>query len=72
MPDLANKNHSVNQDIFDWMQGDHVNLIAIGQLIKAKNFINLIKSIDLLVNKNKQKIPSKNLIFKAMASTSSV
>jgi glycosyltransferase involved in cell wall biosynthesis len=56
MPDLVNKNHSVNQDILGWIQGDHVNLIAIGQLIKAKNFINLIKSIDLLVNKNKQKV----------------
>ena len=52
MPDLVNKNHSVNQDILGWIQGDHVNLIAIGQLIKAKNFINLIKSIDLLNNKN--------------------
>ena len=56
MPDLVSENHSVNQDILRWMRGDHINLIAIGQLIKAKNFINLIKSIDLLVNKNKQKV----------------
>jgi glycosyltransferase involved in cell wall biosynthesis len=56
MPKLNKPKNTENQDILNWMQGDHTNLIAIGQLIKAKNFINLIKSIDLLVNNNKQKV----------------
>jgi glycosyltransferase involved in cell wall biosynthesis len=56
MPDLVNKNHLVNQDILKWMQGDHINLIAIGRLKKVKNFLNLIKAVDILVNHNKQKL----------------
>ena len=56
MPNLVNAKNFLNRDILSWMKGDHINLIAVGKLKKAKNFINLIKSIELLVNKSKKKV----------------
>jgi glycosyltransferase involved in cell wall biosynthesis len=56
MPSLENLQGTLNPKILSWMNDSPINLIAIGQLIKAKNFLNLIKSIDILVNHNKQKL----------------
>jgi glycosyltransferase involved in cell wall biosynthesis len=56
MPSLANSREPLNPEILNWMKGSSINLIAIGQLKKVKNFLNLIKSVDILVNQNKQKL----------------
>jgi glycosyltransferase involved in cell wall biosynthesis len=56
MPSLANSREPLNPEILNWMKGSPINLIAIGQLKKVKNFLNLIKSVDILVNQNKQKL----------------
>ena len=56
MPSLANSQGTLNPKILSWMKDSPINLVAIGQLIKAKNFLNLIKSVDILVNHNKQKL----------------
>ena len=56
MPSLVNSRQPLNPEILSWMKGSPINLIAIGQLIKVKNFLNLIKSVDILVNQNKQKL----------------
>ena len=56
MPSLANSQGTLNPKILSWMKDSPINLVAIGQLIKAKNFLNLIKSIDILVNNNKKKL----------------
>ena len=56
MPSLANSREPLNPEILNWMKGSSINLIAIGQLKKVKNFLNLIKSVDILVNQNKQSL----------------
>ena len=56
MPSLVNSREPLNPEILNWMKGSPINLIAIGQLIKVKNFLNLIKSVDILINQNKQKL----------------
>ena len=56
MPSLANSRVPLNPEILNWMKDSPINLIAIGQLKKVKNFLNLIKSVDILVNQNKQKL----------------
>ena len=56
MPSLANSREPLNPEILNWMKGSPINLIAIGQLKKVKNFLNLIKSVDILINQNKQKL----------------
>ena len=56
MPSLENSQGTLNPKILSWMNDSPINLIAIGQLIKANNFLNLIKSVDILVNQNKQKL----------------
>ena len=56
MPSLVNSREPLNPEILKWMKGSPINLIAIGQLKKVKNFLNLIKSVDILVNQNKQRL----------------
>jgi len=56
MPSLVNSREPLNPEILKWMKGSSINLIAIGQLKKVKNFLNLIKSVDILVNQNKQRL----------------
>ena len=56
MPSPLNSGGSFDPEILGWIKNSPINLVAIGQLIKAKNFLNLIKAIDILVNQNKQKL----------------
>ena len=56
MPSTLNSGGSFDPEILGWIKNSPINLVAIGQLIKAKNFLNLIKAIDILVNQNKQKL----------------
>ena len=50
MPAFSNVHDSKNKKIRNWIHGSSINLVAVGQLIQAKNFLNLIKSINILVH----------------------
>jgi len=53
MPAFSNACDLKNKKIRNWIQGSSINLVAVGQLIQAKNFLNLIKSINILVHREK-------------------
>lgn len=50
----ANKNYDTK--ILKWIKSSKINLISVGELKESKNFLNLVKSMDILKRRYKQKI----------------
>jgi glycosyltransferase involved in cell wall biosynthesis len=49
-------NEIKDQKILEWLQASEINLISVGVLKESKNFINLVKSLDILKNHFKKEI----------------
>lgn len=51
-----NSNEIHNKKILEWLKAHEINLISVGQLKECKNFLNLVKSIDILKSEYQKKI----------------
>jgi glycosyltransferase involved in cell wall biosynthesis len=58
-PFYQNSQHSneiYNKKILEWLKTHEINIITVGKLKESKNFLNLIKSIEILKSQYKKKI----------------
>lgn len=51
-----NPNEVYNKKIIGWLKANDINIISVGELKESKNFLNLVKSIDIIKNKFQKKI----------------
>lgn len=51
-----NFNKTYNKEILEWLKVHEINLISVGKLKECKNFLNLVKSIDILKSEYQKKI----------------
>ena len=51
-----NSNENLKKNILEWLEDNEINLIAVGELKESKNFLNLVKSIDILKSEYQKKI----------------